>query len=318
MKQGQTQDTEQTSCIVMKILKKIISVIIWGVVGFFSVSVLIILIAVIAGVRLGEDDFSGLKIKTDRGVGVVEVSGEIISSTKFRESMKKALDDKKVKAVVVRIDSPGGSVGISEEMYREIKRADEKKPMVCSLGNTAASGGLYAAMGCRKIVTNEGTLTGSIGVILIMPNFTSLISRAGFEMNIVKSGRFKDTGSPFRELDSRDKELLQSLVDRTYEQFLRKVAESRKLTVENVREFADGRIILGEEAVERGLVDEIGGIDRAAKLALELAGIEGEPEIVTIKKSPGFLGLLDDLRESKTLDWLLSLRRVRLLYQAYM
>ena len=193
-----------------------------------------------------------------------------------------------------------------------------KKPVVCSLGNIAASGGMYAAAGCRNVVTNEGTLTGSIGVILMMPNVSSVIEKYGFSMNVVKSGRFKDSGSPFRSFEGSDRELLQSLVDKTYEQFVSVIAESRKLDIEKVREFADGRIILGEQAVAWGLADEIGGVARAAKLALELTGEEeAEPEIVKVPKPTGLMALFEGFGEARIVHWIRSFGKLQLLFRAY-
>lgn len=303
----------------MNLLKKFATFIGWIVLGFVGLFLILLFIGVVGAFSGGisDADLSGLKVETDHGVGVIELSGEIISSNKVRKFLKKALDHEKIKAIVVRIDSPGGSVGVSEEIYREIKYADGKKPTICALGNTAASGGLYAAMGCRKVVTNEGTLTGSIGVIMMMPNFTSIAERFGLGMNVIKSGRFKDSGSPFRKLEKEDKDLLQAMVDKAYEQFLKIVSDSRKLPAEEVRKFADGRIILGEEAVELGLADEIGGVRRAAKLALEATGDTAEPELVQIKKPSGLLAILDELQGSEARNWIGSFTSVRLLYQAY-
>jgi protease IV len=265
----------------------------------------------------GDENISMETIKTDHAVAVVELTGEMLSSDAVRKSLKKVVDEKKIKAVVVRIDSPGGSVGAAEEVNRAIKESDQKKPVVCSLGNIAASGGLYAAVGCRKIVANAGTLTGSIGVILMMPNLESVANYVGVQMNVIKSGKFKDTGSPFRKLDSDDRTLLQSLVDKSYRQFVQTVADGRHLDVEKVKTFADGRIILGEEAVEKGLVDEIGGLEQAAKAALEAAGDSAEPEIITLKKAMGLRSLLREWQGTQLLNWISSLRHMRLLYQAY-
>ncbi len=305
----------------MGTLKKLIVFLGWafaGLLGLFFVMVLLLILAVSrAGVSDG-NDLASLTSKSDHAVGVVELSGEIISSTGFRQSLSKALENDNLKALVVRIDSPGGSVGASEEIYRAIKVAGEKKPVVCSLANVAASGGLYAAVGCQKIVANQGTLTGSIGVIMMMPNVSKLIGDTGFSMNVVKSGRFKDTGSPFRSFGEEDRGLIQSIVDRTYDQFVAVIAESRELEIDAVKAFADGRIILGDQAVELGLVDEIGGITRAAKIALELTGDTAEPEIVMPKKATGFLSVLDDLREAKLWHWISSYGEARLLYQAYL
>lgn len=208
------------------------------------------------------------------------------------------VENDKIKAIVARIDSPGGSVGASEEILRAIKRADAQKPVVCSLGNLAASGGLYSAVGCRKIFTNKGTLTGSIGVIFMTPNVSQVIERLGFKMRVIKSGQFKDAGSPFRPSTAEDEALLQALVDSSYEQFLDAIVENRSLDEASVRSFADGRVILGEQAVALGLVDEVGGVEDAAMLALELSGDTSgeEPELVRIPQPKGIRALFQDAR----------------------
>ncbi len=305
----------------MGTLKKLVVFLGWafaGLLGLFVVMILLLILAISkAGVGDGID-MASLSVKSDHAVGVVELSGEIVSSKGFNESLKKAIGNDDLKAIVVRIDSPGGSVGASEEIYRAIKLAGEKKPVVCSLANVAASGGLYAAVGCNKIVANNGTLTGSIGVIMMMPNFTKLIGDTGFSMNVVKSGRFKDSGSPFRSFAEDDRSLIQSIVDRTFEQFVKVIAESRELDVEAVKKFADGRIILGDQALELGLIDELGGLARAAKLALELTGDMAEPEIVMPKKPSGLMAVLDDLQKAKLWHWIGSYGQARLLYQAYL
>ena len=207
----------------------------------------------------------------------------------------------KYKAVVVRVDSPGGSVGAAEEIYRAIKTAREskKKPIVCSLGSIAASGGLYAATACEKIVSNAGTLTGSIGVVLMLPNFEHILSTIGLRMNVIKSGAYKDAGSPFREIAPQDRVLLQASVDEAYEQFIKVVADSRSLNLDEVRKFADGRVILGESALKLGLVDQIGGLQQAGKLALTLAGVQGEPEMTGIEQKHGLRAIFEDLEQSR-------------------
>jgi protease IV len=303
----------------MKQLKRILVLFAWAVVSLFALVIVFLLVGILTVVKQGggDDNISMETIKTDHAVAVVELTGEMLSSDAVRKSLKKVIDEKKIKAVVVRIDSPGGSVGAAEEAYRAIKESDQKKPVVCSLGNIAASGGLYAAVGCRKILANAGTLTGSIGVILMMPNLEAVASYIGVQMNVIKSGKFKDTGSPFRKLDSDDRLLLQSLVDKSYQRFVQTVADGRHLEVEKVKTFADGRIILGEEAVEKGLVDQIGGLEQAAKAALELAGDSAEPEIITLKKATGLRSLLSEWQGMQLIDWISSLRHMRLLYQAY-
>ncbi len=303
----------------MRFVKRVIVFFLWVISGVFVFSVLFLLIGLVAAMRhsgKGEDVSLGA-IKTEHAVALVELKGEILSSDSFRKSLNKAVDEEQIKAIVVRIDSPGGSVGAAQEIHRLIKDADAQKPVICSLGNTAASGGIYAAVGCRKIVANPGTLTGSIGVIFMMPNFESIMGQLGLQMNVIKSGRFKDTGTPFRQMDTEDRALLQGIVEQSYEQFLRTVADGRKLDINSVRGFADGRIILGEEALKNGLVDELGGVDRAAKLALEQTGDMEKPELIPVKKPSGFSAFLSAIEESETAKWFNALGHARLLYQSY-
>jgi len=259
-------------------------------------------------------EFGKLKVKTDRGVGVVELTGNIISSDGFRKSFKKIEKHDKVKAIVVRIDSPGGAVGASEEIYRIIKNSS--KPTTCSLGNIAASGGVYAAVACNTIFANLGTITGSIGVVMMMPNVSEITGEHGFKMNVVKSGALKDVGSPFRSFTETDKNFLQDVVNQSYEQFVSIVSDNRGIPVDEVKKFADGRIILGEKALELGLIDAIGGLEDAAIAALKLYNKEedGEPELVYAKKKGSFYEIFEQLEESLPFKGFFQKQELRLLY----
>lgn len=225
-------------------------------------------------------------------VGVVELTGEIHDSTEFIKLLTKASHNDRYKGLVVRVDSPGGAVGASEEIHRAIKEADKLKPVICSLGNLAASGALYAAVACRKIFANKGTLSGSIGVIMMMPNYQEIMDKVGLRMNIIKSGVLKDAGSPYRATTEADKKFLQSIVDTAYQQFVEIVASSRGLDIAKVREFADGRIIVGEDAKKLGIVDDFGGVREAAILSYSIAGGEGEPDVTTIKPKEGLKDII--------------------------
>ena len=236
---------------------------------------------------------------SDSQVGVVELEGEIMSSKDFREKLFSFVKNKSIKAIVVRIDSPGGAVGASEEIYRYIIEAKKKKPVVCSLGNMAASGGLYSAMGCQKIVTTAGTMSGSIGVIMMMPNFKVVMDKIGLGFTIIKTGEFKDSGSPFREVTESDKEYLKSVALTAYKQFMTAISTSRGLSEAAVKQIADGRIILGEEAVKLGLADQVGGLYDAANLALVLAlgdlAKDKEPELVFPSEKLDFSEILKSI-----------------------
>ena len=301
----------------MKLLKVIFSIIGWAFAGFLLLSFLAVAVGIVAVFSGQEGTLLDVNVKSEHAVGVVELSGEILDSEDFRKQLEKAVNSDKLKALVVRINSPGGGVAASEEIFRLIQAADKKKPVVCSEGGVAASGGLYASLGCRKIVANKGTLTGSIGVILMMPNVAAIMSNAGLEMSVVKSGKFKDAGSPFRPVAGADKELLQSLVDASFKQFVDAIVEARGLEPEKVMSFSDGRIILGEQALALGLVDEIGGLERAAKVALELAGDKAEPEIVIIKKPSGIRAVFSEVGESELVQWFVNAGKTRLLYRAF-
>lgn len=234
-----------------------------------------------------EEDPYQDEVKTEHAVAVVDLKGEIFDAERFRKELEQALESDLIKAVVVRINSPGGGVAASEEMFSLIRDAKQKKPVVCSLGSIAASGGLYASLGCDKVVTYAGTLTGSIGVIVMMPEVHKIVENLGAGMNVIKSGRFKDVGSPFRAMSDDDRTLVQKLVNDTYEQFIKAVSTNRSIPLEDVRKFADGRIILGEDAVKLGLAHEIGDVKRAAILALQLKNDRSEPELIYPLKPTG-------------------------------
>lgn len=245
----------------------------------------------------------GPGLTTADSVAVVRIEGVITDPTVLTRELVTFGKRDDVKAVVVRINSPGGGVGPSQEIHREIKRLREKKPVVASMGAVAASGGLYSAVGAEKIVANPGTITGSIGVIIEFMNAEELLGKIGLKGSVVKSGRYKDTGSPFREMTEGERKLLQELIDEVNSQFIDAVAEGRGLEVEDVRTFADGRVFSGAKAMDLGLVDSLGGLTDAVKLAGELAEIEGEPNVIyPVRRRPNILDFVlgstraDDLR----------------------
>ena len=217
-------------------------------------------------------------------IGVIEIKGIISDVQENLKAFKQYRKDENIKAILLRIDSPGGAVGPSQELYREVRRTIEKKPVVASLGATAASGGYYIASAATRIFSNPGTITGSIGVIIHFPNLQSLFDKIGYTMVTIKSGQFKDIGNPNREMTSEEKQLMQGTIDEAYRQFVQDVARGRNLSEEKVREVADGRILLGQTAHELGLVDEIGNFQDAVDAAAKLGKIEGEPEVIFFKK----------------------------------
>ena len=231
-------------------------------------------------------------------VGVVEINGVISNSKEVIGWIKTFADDGGVKAIVLRVDSPGGGVGASQEIYREVVKARKKykKIVVASFGGVAASGGYYVACGADKIVANPGTITGSIGVVMQFANLEELLKKIGYKGYVIKSGTHKDVGSPFREMTPEERELLQEVIDTVHQQFIRAVAEGRELPLEEVAALADGRIFSGEQARDLGLVDELGNLEDTIEMAAQMAGIHGEPAVVySRKRKPS---LFDYLTES--------------------
>jgi protease-4 len=226
-------------------------------------------------------------------VGVVEVAGEIDSSRETIEDILNFKEDTSIKAVVLRIDSPGGGVGPSQEIHEEVKKLAEVKPVVASMGSVAASGGYYMAVPAKKIFANAGTLTGSIGVIMEFTSYQVLLEKVGLKSQVVKSGEHKDIGSPTRPMSENDRKILQSVIDDVHRQFVTAVAEGRKMKPDVVQKLADGRIFTGRQALELGLVDSLGNLQDSIDAAANLAGIVGEPRIVyPSRDEPGFLDYL--------------------------
>ncbi len=213
-------------------------------------------------------------------IGYVTIAGAITSSEKIIEQIDDFKEDNSVKAIVLRVNSPGGGVSPSQEIYDEVRAAAAVKPVVVSMGSVAASGGYYIAVPAQRILANPGTITGSIGVIMQFTNVEELLGKVGLKSQVVKSGLHKDIGSPVRPMSTADREILQSLIDDVYAQFVQAVAESRQMDPDKVRQLADGRIFTGRQALQAGLVDELGGYRDAIRVAAELAGIEGTPKVV--------------------------------------
>jgi protease-4 len=220
------------------------------------------------------------KVSPGEKVALVNVTGVILDSSGVVEELKKHAKDSSIKAIVLRVDSPGGTVPPAQEIHNEILKVMKKKKVVVSMGTVAASGGYYIAAPADKIMANAGTLTGSIGVIMEIPNVKGLMEKIGVETQVIKSGKLKDTASVFRSLKPEEKELLQSVLDDVHDQFIRAVSDGRGMDFEDVKKIADGRIFTGRMAKEAGLVDELGSLEDAIALAGQLSGIKGEPEVV--------------------------------------
>ncbi|MDA8165588.1 MAG: signal peptide peptidase SppA [Desulfobacteraceae bacterium] len=221
-------------------------------------------------------------------VGIVELKGLIISSEDTIRQLTDFRNNPAIKAIVLRIDSPGGAVGASQEIYAEVKRTSQVKPVVASMASVAASGGFYAAMGARKILANPGTLTGSIGVIVKFANLQDLFEKIGYKSEVIKSGKLKDMGSPDRELTPEERQVLQGVIDTVHHQFVADVAASRHLPEAKVAALADGRIFAGETAKQLGLIDGFGNFTDAVKLAASMGGLDTKNPHLVYPEERGF------------------------------
>lgn len=217
------------------------------------------------------------KSKFRKQIARIEITGAIASATRKRvlEALK-TVEEKKFPALLLRIDSPGGTVGDSQEIYSALKKLREKVKIIASFGNISASGGVYIGMGAEHIVANPGTITGSIGVILRGNNLERLLEKIGVSFKVIKSGPYKDILAFDRELTEPEASILQELIDVSYQQFVQTVAEARNLAVDTVKTFADGRIFTGQQAVELGVVDRLGTEEDARRWAAELVGLDPE------------------------------------------
>ena len=252
----------------------------WGLIGTASMLVLFFVVILLITILLTGGD--GI---TDSGtkIGVVNIDGVI--STDLAEKtvrlLTKYADDPSIKAIILKIDSPGGGVASSQEIYEEVRRIQSGgKLVVASLGSVAASGGYYIACAAQRIVAHPGTVTGSIGVIVQLANAEELLRKIGVEPVVITSGPFKDSGSPTRALRPEERQVFQALVDDVYQQFVEAVAQGRNLPVEEVRQAADGRIYTGRQAKDLRLVDDLGGLHDAISYIATTLGIEGKPRLV--------------------------------------
>lgn len=216
-----------------------------------------------------------------RRVGLVEIIGDIDEPDGVVEQLDRMRRDPSVRAVVVRLDSPGGGVAASQEIHEAVQKVrEEGKPVIASMGGVAASGAYYVACAADSIVSNPGTLTGSIGVIMSFPNTQELFRKVGLKFEVVKTGKFKDMGSLSRPMTAEERELLQKVLSNVYEQFVDAISEGRNLDREDILPYADGRIFSGDQARDYGFVDRLGDLNDAIQLAAGMAGIAGRPTVV--------------------------------------
>ncbi|MBI5656975.1 MAG: signal peptide peptidase SppA [Geobacter sp.] len=248
----------------------------------------------IASLLMGD----GSNLIKESGIGLVEVRGVILDSQETVKQLHDFGKNDKIKAVVLRIDSPGGVVGPSQEISQEVKKLAARKKVIVSMGSVAASGGYYIAAPATMIIANPGTITGSIGVLMKFSNIEGLLDKIGMKAFTLKTGKYKDAGSPLRPMSDEEKALLQGVIESTHGQFVKAVAEGRRLPVGQVQAIADGRIFSGEQAMALKLVDRLGSLQDAIEEAGRLAGISGEPTVVRPPKKKKML--LDMLVEESS------------------
>lgn len=262
-----------------------------GVSLAFIMAVMIIFVIIVMTLsRLldTEDRSSGISEILDYGnkIGVITIQGTILTCDETLKEMKKFRKKSSIRAILLRINSPGGTVAPAQEIYREIEKIRKKKPVVASIETVGASAAYYIASSADRIVCSKGSITGSIGVIMMLPDIHKVIEKIGVNVNVIKAGAFKDIGSGIKPLDDQERDILQNFAKEVHEQFISDVLQGRKGKIEEdkLREIADGRFFTGQSAKELGLVDSMGNFYDAVKVAANLSGIKGEPELEYPKK----------------------------------
>lgn len=281
------------------------SFIILGLAGFFLVIALFITFGDEEGVFQARGDLA-----------VIEVKGPIFDSKEIVDQLNRVYKNDHLKGVILRIDSPGGGVGASQEIYQAVLRLKEKKKVIASMGGVAASGGYYIAVAADKIVANPGTITGSIGVLMDYTNLEELLKFLKIHAEILKAGKMKDIGSPLRPLTLEERKYLEDILENMHQQFKTAVMKGRNLEADKINQISDGRIFTGEQALAAGLVDKLGNQQTAVDLAKEMLGLKDEPKLVFPKKKrPKLLDLLTgDGLESSFLKLFYSMREGKALY----
>ncbi len=260
----------------------------------------------------GRDRENPVSLGGDK-IGVVEIKGMILDSGHILKTLQRYVNDRNVKGILLRIDSPGGAVAPSQEIYGEIRKIHQegKKKVVASFGNVAASGAYYVASAADQIISNPGSLTGSIGVIMEMTNIRKLLDKIGVDSYVIKSGEFKDIGNMTRPMTEREHRLIQGVIDDVYMQFVEDVARGRKMNVAKVKQIANGSIFSGRQALGLGLVDKLGSFQDAVDLLAGMSGIQGKPRLIYERKeghswldyvAKGTLGKVLHLVKGEALD----------------
>lgn len=263
----------------------------------------VILLALFAGSTLMGRFFGNGEFDGREKIALVEVTGVIMDSGDIVRQLSQYRRDDEIKAIVLRVDSPGGGVAPSQEIYEEVLRIRAgKKPIYTSMGSMAASGGYYIACPTDRIFANPGTLTGSIGVIMAFSNASELIGKIGIKPEVIKSGKYKDIGSPTRAMTKVERKHMQKVSDDVHDQFITAVSEGRGLEMKAARKLSDGRVFTGRQAMNYKLVDDLGGLEETIQQLAQAIGIQGRPRIVVEKPEPSLLEMLMGARMTASLE----------------
>ncbi len=275
--------------------------------GFLLLFLIAILAILVARLFSSHQSLVLPSLRSKGKIAVIEIEGIIAQSRSTIDTLYEYKNNPNIKAIILRIDSPGGGVGPSQEIYSELMKLKGSKLMVASMGSVAASGGYYIACAADTIFANPGTITGSIGVIIEFANMKDLLEKIGLKSVVIKSGKYKDILSPTRELKTDEKALIQSVIDSIHGQFIAAVARGRNLPKEKVSAIADGRIFSGEQAQESALVDELGTLKDAIAFAAEKTGLNADSDVIyPEKKRPSILEYILDTTTSKITNILLQ------------
>ena len=271
---------------------------------FFLVILALFLLYIAYSIGTKHSSTGGFSLRTGNKVAVLNIQEVIFESDKYLQSLDKIRKNKSIKALVVRINSPGGAVGPSQEIYGELENIKSKLPVVASMGSVAASGGYYIACAADTIYANPGSITGSIGVIAQFLSYKDLLEWAKIDVEVIKSGKFKDVGSPLRTMNEEEIEYIQNLINNVHDQFKTTVEVTRGINKKQINAISDGKIFSGEQALKLNLVDELGNLNDAIAFAAEEGGIVGDPEIIHYpeKKSPLYELLSSKLKFSSRIN----------------
>ena len=278
----------------------------------FSAGLLAVMVLLAVGSTLLPDRW-----KSPSGeIALVRIQGMLMDSQNIVRQLSNYRHNPNVRGIVLRIDSPGGAVAPAQEIYNEImKLKADHKTVYASMGTVAASGGYYIACAANYVLANPGTLTGSIAAVMAFSNIEALTDKIGVKPIIIKSGKYKDVGSPLRGMKPEERKLLQSVVDDVHQQFVQAVAKGRGLSVSEVKEIADGRIMTGQQALKLKLIDELGGLEKTIELLAKKIGVEGRPKVIEEKeKTPFFDWLLQSSLSSRLVETLIPASLPRLQY----